>query len=228
MRLLIIADVHGEFKKLDKIVDHVKEDFDVVVCPGDFTDMFNTPTNFSQIDVALLVLEKLMVFGKPLLCVPGNHDPYDVVSIFKEYGVNLHAKRREILGIVFGGFGGAATPFDTLYEPSEAEIREGLEKIGKVDVLVVHNPPKNTKMDRIESGQHVGSEAIRDYILKQKPKLVISAHIHEAAGSDKLGESLLFYPGPAFEGRYGIVDLDKMDVRINQVPLNEKQQNLSS
>ena len=38
---------------------------------------------------------------------------------------------------------------------------------------------------------------------------LVSAHIHESGAIDKLGSTTLFYPGPVFEGNYGIVDLSK-------------------
>jgi Icc-related predicted phosphoesterase len=217
MRILVIADVHGKFEVLQKIMDAAeKEKFDLIINPGDFTDMFDIPPNFSQLDVADIVIQKLLIPNKPLLCVPGNHDPYEILEVFDEYGINLHERTRKEAGMSFVGWGGAITPFNTLFEPREEETRDALAKaLKKITgdwVLVVHTPPKNTTLDLVKPKKHVGSGAVRDVIVKKKPTLAISAHIHENKGTDKIGETTVFYPGPAYQGFYGLVTVDKKKV----------------
>lgn len=215
MKILIFADIHGEFKKASTVLNKVKtEGIDLIICPGDFTDMFTVPDGFSQMDIADMVLQEIMALKVPVLCVPGNHDPYEVLELFNEYKVNLHEKTRTVKGITFMGWGGALTPFNTIFEPSEEETAEYLEKTyekikNKDFVLIVHNPPKNTKLDTTFTKKHVGSEAIRKFIEKRQPVLAISAHIHEARGTDKIGKTNLFYPGALFEGYYGIVEINE-------------------
>jgi len=214
MKILIIADLHGYsddisefFKKIDAT------GFDLIISPGDFTDMFNQPPGFSQHNIADLILQKLVSFGVPLLCVPGNHDPYEIIDAFEEYDVNLHGKVRKFGGETFIGWGGALTPFNTAFEPTEEETKEALEgmakRAGDDFILILHNPPRDTKLDRTATGEHAGSPVIREFIEKRKPKLVISAHIHESIGEDRIGKSVLFYPGPFYTGRYGIVTINK-------------------
>ncbi len=204
MKLLIIADIHGQYKKLDPILDSVSNDIDAILCPGDFTDMFDIPVGFTQLDIATIVLQKLLSLKKQLFCVPGNHDPHEILELFDEMGANLHNKNQKLNGLVFAGYGGASTPFNTLFEPTEQEVAAGLAKF-KPDVLLVHAPPYDTNCDRISSGQHVGSKAIREFVQKTQPLLVVCAHIHEAAGQDVIGKTKIFYPGPAYEGWYGTV-----------------------
>ncbi len=213
-KIMVVADIHGEFEKFSRIVDKTKEhDFDLVICPGDFTDVFNTPEGYSQVDITELILQKLLSFGKPVFCVPGNHDPYDTLDLLDEYNVNIHGRVKKLKGLEFVGFGGAATPFNTKFEPTEEEIKETLDKrandIKGKFILVTHNPPFGTNLDKTETGEHVGSKSIREFIEKNKPLLAISAHIHEAGGIDKLGETTLFYPGVAYEGYYGLVEVGK-------------------
>jgi hypothetical protein len=192
-----------------------------VVCPGNFTDVFKLPPEFSQLDIANLILQKFLVLGKPLLCVPGNHDPPEILDLLEDYKSNLHSRLRQVKGLDFIGFGGAKTPFNTPFEPSEEEIKESLEALQpkKPFVLVVHNPPKNTGLDKITTGEHVGSETIRKFILNRGPALVITAHIHEAAGIEKLGTSALFNPGPAFQGKYGIAEIGKNTVKCTMLKI---------
>ena len=209
MKILVLADIHGEYQALDRVLDAAGDDYDLLICPGDFTDMFNIPQHFTQLDIANLVVQKLLTLGKPLLCVPGNQDPYEILDIFDEHETNLHGKKTSVAGQTFVGWGGAATPFKTLIEPTEAETTSALNKLApglKDFILVVHNPPRDTKLD-LAGGKHVGSQAIRDFILKHRPRLAISAHIHESPGEDTLNTTRLFYPGPAYEGNYGIVEI---------------------
>lgn len=223
MKILIIADIHGETNKLKEVLDNVKEQFDLILAPGDFTDMYSHPMEFSQMDIANLIIHKLVSLHKPMLCVPGNQDPYEILNILDEFDANLHEKIRSFSGLDFIGFGGAVTPFATKFEPPEEEVKAALERlvkdVKKDFILLVHNPPKNTKLDKTSGGKHVGSQVIRDFILKHKPILTISAHIHESANIDKIGKTTLFYPGPVMDGKYGIVEIDngKVRCRIEEV-----------
>jgi Icc-related predicted phosphoesterase len=215
MKMLIIADIHGDTAALDKILGAAAgEKPDVVICPGDFTDMYNQNTVFSQADIAEMIVQKLLAFNRSLLCVPGNQDPYETLAVFDEYGVNIHGRIRKTHNTVFAGWGGAQTPFNTLLEPTPEETKHVMsvfkDKLsGKEFVLVVHNPPKDTKLDLAGGEKHVGSEEIRKLIDEARPALAISAHIHESGAVDRIGPSTLFYPGPAFEGKYGVATLEK-------------------
>jgi len=214
LKILVIADVHGEIGKLSRFLEVFNEkDFDLVICPGDFTDMFSTPEGYSQADVAEIVLQKLLSLGKPVFCIPGNHEPYEILDLFDEYGVNLHAKSRKLKGFKFIGFGGASTPFNTKFEPREEDIKENLHRFKNTSkektILVTHCPPHGTKVDKTESGEHVGSKVIRKFIEAEQPVLAISAHIHEAGGVDKIGETTVFYPGAIFDNFYGMVTVNK-------------------
>jgi hypothetical protein len=213
MRMLVIADMHGYSEDISRFFSKIDaRSFDLIVCPGDFTDMFNQPPGFSQHNIAELNLQKLVSFGTPVMCVPGNHDPYEIIDVFEEYGVNLHGKVRRFGNETFMGWGGALTHFHTALEPTEEETEEALGRMGseagRGAIVVVHNPPHGTKLDKIATGEHVGSPAIRRFVEKNAPKLVISAHIHESRGTDTLGKSTLFYPGPFYAGLYGIVSVD--------------------
>jgi len=222
MRMLVIADIHGDFEMLGKLVDTVKgKNFDVVICPGDFTDMFSIPKEFSQIDIANLILQKILALKLPTLSIPGNQDPYEILELFNDYKMNLHSKIKTVKGIDFIGWGGALTPFNTIFEPTDEETKETLELLGKKTkphnfVLITHDPPKDTNMDKASTGNHVGSPVIRDFIEKNQPILAISAHIHESSGTDKMGKTTLFYPGAVFNGNYGVVEIEGKKVKCEQ------------
>lgn len=214
MKILIISDIHGKYEILSQNLNTFKAlDPDLIICPGDLTEDFNTPSESVQMGIAKSVIENLLSIGKPLLCIPGNNDYPNIIKLFDQHNTNLHNKLRDFNGVKFIGFGGAQTPFNTRFEPTEEETKDALETLGsQVEdnfVLVVHAPPRDTRLDMIQSGIHTGSQSIRDFILERKPILTISGHIHETRGTDKLGSTVLFSPGPLFRGKFGVVALQE-------------------
>jgi len=223
MRILVIGDIHNDVESMLQFLDKAAQlNYDVIVCPGDFTDI--APKGFSQQEIGRLVLEELKSTGKSLIAVPGNWD-IDIVKFFDEDEISVHGKGKIIDDVGFYGFGGAKTPFGTAYEPNEAEIDVGIRnayedvKDAKFKILVTHNPPKNTKVDMIMSGAHVGSETVRKFIEEHAPQVAICAHIHEAKGTDELGSTKIINPGRFPEGYCGIIDISDEGVTTKMVSL---------
>jgi len=215
MNIVVIGDIHGDVENILSFLDKIKElEFDVIVCPGDFTDV-NVPKGFTQESLVELIIEELKTLNKPIVAVPGNIDTKNSIKILEDMGVSVHGKGKIIGGVGFYGYGGAKTPFKTSIEPSEEELKVGLDKAFKevegaeVKVQVTHNPPRDTKLDVIQIGTHVGSEVVKKFIETHKPNAAISAHIHEARGTDELAGTKLINPGKFSEGYFGLVKLDK-------------------
>ena len=116
--------------------------------------------------------------------------------------------------------GSLATPVPTPNIFSEEQFAAALEEkaivysSGIKRVLLSHQPPVNTAVDRTASGRHVGSGAVRAYIEETSPALCISGHIHESYGKDFLGSTLLVNPGPFCDGKFAIIDLIENLVRV--------------
>ncbi len=86
--------------------------------------------------------------------------------------------------------------------PTIAEALEDLaaRTIPEATLFVLHSPPRGTACDLIAPGQHVGSRAIRAFIERHQPPLVLSGHIHESprvssAYRDTIGRSVVVNPG---------------------------------
>ena len=67
-------------------------------------------------------------------------------------------------------------------------------------IFALHSPPRDTACDLIAPGQHVGSRAIRAFIERHQPPLVLSGHIHESprvssAYRDSIGRTIVVNPG---------------------------------
>jgi len=75
--------------------------------------------------------------------------------------------------------------------------------------MVCHTPPKDTAIDIIRSGIHVGSSTVRDFIVQYKPDVCISGHIHESRGKDKVGDTIVLNAGMFRDGWYIEVFIDK-------------------
>ncbi len=203
MRILALADVHGCMSHIDAIKERAGP-VDLVVISGDLT-------NFGPVENA----EKLMsMFDGPVLAVPGNCDPVEVLKILGD--ANLHRAIRVVDDITFVGIGGSnPTPFCTPFELSEEEIGDSLEELfsnveGTV-VLISHAPPFGL-LDEV-SGEHVGCHAVAQFI--DRCKLVICAHIHEARGFARRGDTLLVNPGMAAQGFGALIEIESDNINLS-------------
>ncbi len=67
-------------------------------------------------------------------------------------------------------------------------------------VLVSHSPPRDTHCDVTSTGLHVGSRALRAFVERQQPAVVLSGHIHESprvssSYHDRIGSTPVVNPG---------------------------------
>ena len=86
--------------------------------------------------------------------------------------------------------------------PTIAGALEDLAALGpaRETVFVLHSPPRDTRCDMIGAAAHVGSRAIRAFIERHQPPLVLSGHIHESprvssSYHDTIGRSVIVNPG---------------------------------
>ncbi len=219
MDLLVIGDNHGDIENMISYLEKLESfKFDVVVYMGDFTDL-NILKGFTQKDITKILIEEIKTLKKPILAIPGNNDVKDVIDLMEKEKISIHGKGKIIGDYGFYGFGGAKTPFATPFEPSEEELKEGLENgynqvlSAKYKIQITHNPPYDTQMDVIRAGAHVGSQVVRKFIEDKKPVLAVSAHIHEAKGIDRLDETFLLNSGKFPEGYFGLVNVNGKDVK---------------
>ncbi|MCX8179193.1 MAG: metallophosphoesterase [Candidatus Aenigmarchaeota archaeon] len=223
MKLLVIGDNHNDLENMINFLEKLKElDFDVIVYVGDFTD--TGVKGFTQEDIAKLLIEELKTLKKPIIAVPGNNDHVNIIKLLEKEGISIHGQGKIINGVGFYGFGGAQTPFKTLYEPTEDEIRKGLERSfiqvmnAEIKVQVTHCPPINSKLDLTLTGFHVGSQTIRNFIEKYSPTVAVCGHIHESRGVDYINKTLVLNPGRFAEGYYGMILLkDKLEGFIGNI-----------
>lgn len=205
MTIFNVTDLHGRLDHLES-AHAAMAAADLVVVSGDIT-------NFGGRREAERILDRLAEVNPKILAVAGNCDRRSVDAYLSERGINLHAMRREMVGVQFTGLGGSLSgPAPTPNTYSEEELRRALGELdapGDTVVLVSHQPPFDTVADRIAANRHVGSRAVRDYIERVRPILCLTGHIHESVGQGELSGCRVVNPGPFSLGRYAVIEIEE-------------------
>ncbi len=207
MKFLILSDIHGAIANLDKL-DAEFSKADAVLVAGDFAEFNNIPSGEPT-------LKHLLEKHDRMFCIAGNCDEPSFVDTLDEHDVCVQGSIVFSEGLVFSGSGGAlkftgATPFERDDEEILNDLRMATE-LGEKDnlILLIHQPPQNTKLDVISAGAHVGSKLVREFIDEYNPLLVVSGHIHESFAIDTIGNTTLVNPGSLAEGRYATAEVIK-------------------
>ena len=214
MRILAFTDFHGNLEAFQRARQTIADEKpNLVLVAGDIAN--------HNVEKAKGLLANLGDAGSPVYFVPGNMDGFDLLSWSGNGNVHgLHGRCEYWENMGFVGLGGSPHgAFSTPIEFSEEVAAETLERAlrnyheGSL-VLVSHCPPRDTKIDRVIIGQHVGSISVRRFIEKTHPALVVSGHVHEAQGYDKIGSTTLVNPGPAKGGNYARINLEN-SIEVN-------------
>jgi Icc-related predicted phosphoesterase len=215
MKIVSFGDVHMATRNLARMHD-VMRDTDLVIVSGDLTNFGDS------VDAAKVIGEVRRACGR-VLALPGNLDAADVIPYLEREGVALHGRGMMVDGVAIFGCGGSnITPFNTPTEFTEDEIYatlvRGYSEVRDVRplLMICHPPPFETRCDRIAGGRAVGSTAARRFIEEFKPDVCISGHIHESAGVDTIGPTMILNAGPFKDGGYIVVRAadGKLDARL--------------
>ena len=209
LRIFAFTDFHGNPEGFDRARERIaKEKPDLVLVAGDITNY--------DAERAKQLLSDLAEGGSPIYFVPGNMDNVELKDWSGGTNVHsLHGRREYAANVVLVGLGGSPHgAFSTPFELSEQEASELLDGAmnshhGEKLILVSHCPPRDTKIDCTSSGEHIGSMAVRKFVERNQPILVISGHVHEAQGTDTVGSTVVVNTGPAKNGNFAIINIDK-------------------
>ena len=134
-------------------------------------------------------LEEVNKRVKHIVGICGNHDfigqtPYGKVVLNGLPWTYLQDKTVRIEGVKIHGSPWSPTFFDWAFMDSDWQLGQywsGIPANG-LDVLMVHGPPHGV-LDRIPSGEHVGSESLALRLTQiAAPQVAIYGHIHSARG----------------------------------------------
>ena len=191
-------------------------EIDLLLIGGDLTNA-GTP---EQVEDAIAGWQELV---PRVLAVAGNMDSAAIDERLADLGVSLNGAGVMVDQLGFFGVSAAPrSPLRTPYEVDEAELARQIElgwptvAAASVRIFCPHAPPRETACDRLSSGQHVGSAAVRAFVEREQPDLVLCGHIHESRGMDMIGQSRIVNPGPAATGHFAMVDTEpELVVRLD-------------
>lgn len=169
-----------------------------------------------------LIHEKVPKETQVIVC-PGNDDRFLVDDLIREHPDVINAegmviKIDETHEMISTGWVNPS-PWNTAREEDDEKLEARLEKYisqlndPKSALFNFHAPPYQSKLDEaplldddlnpvIQGGRvvmvPVGSKAVRKMIEKYQPFLGLHGHIHEAAGSIKIGKTYCVNPGSEY------------------------------
>lgn len=160
---------------------------------------FNLQTVISrQKEQLRQICSLLKTSGIPIFMLIGNDDHIpdnDWEGILDCYKINNLNLQSHVLGkLKIVGFQYVLpTPWNTNNELPENELAKKLkmveDEIDRNTILVTHMPPKGI-LDRLATGQNVGSESVYKLIINKQPIFHIFGHIHESFGNVMVGKTL--------------------------------------
>ncbi len=216
MILLAMTDLHGRLERLGHIL-HAAGPVDGVLLGGDLTN-FGTPEQAAEL------LACAQQAGTPVWAVAGNCDSEAIDRLLVEQGVGLHARAAVIEGVGIQGLSASPPWMPHMYHLTEDQLdealRAGLEQLPEVDhhVVLAHVPPHDCRLDRAGLSGHVGSQALRRFVDQHQPDVVVCGHIHEARGTERLGDTLAVNCGAAARGYYALVRLhERIEIELCRV-----------
>jgi len=177
MRLLLFSDLHEDLAAARRLAG-LAAGMDLLVGAGDFGNM---RAGWQP------CIEALLGTGKPAVLVAGNNESTEELRLACRawrLATVLHGEAASIAGVTFFGLGGGVpvTPFGSWsYDLDEDEAASLLAPMPEGCVLVSHSPPKGA-LDMSSSGASLGSTAVRDAVLRLRPRLVVCGHVHGSAG----------------------------------------------
>jgi uncharacterized protein len=222
VRCGVIGDVHGALPIARAVADELRPlGVDIVLLVGDLLPAVLSRRYLSdgRRELREMLHQVRSIFaptGARLAWVPGNHDPSGLKA-----RDNCDRRALSVSGIRVFGIGGAGPHrFGFRYEWNEEEIGSLLPP--PHDILLTHAPPLDTRLDRLASGDHVGSQAVRD-IAVHRSRVLVCGHIHESAGVDRLDNLPMLNAGalgdPFGKPQYGLVELSDDHTTVTHVDL---------
>ncbi len=213
MRLIALTDIHDNALSINRIGRQLME-ADLVLVAGDITTFGNKKD-------AQRIIETLYNYNQNILAVPGNCDPPDVGLYLRELNISLDKVMREINGYYFWGLGGSLpAPGGTPNELTEQQFENILNSLSKQIkepqnlILLIHQPPFNTRADGLYGNEHVGSFALRRFVEQVQPLAYFTGHIHEGKGIDFIGKTVIVNPGPLRNGGFASAKLEGHSIKV--------------
>jgi hypothetical protein len=211
VKLVAFADVHDRFATVTNTLKQI-DPVDVIIIAGDITTD-GTPDDVER------AISLWRPFAPALFAVSGNMDSPAIDDALERLGVSINGCCQLLQNVAFFGCSAAPISIGTPYEIPETEIAHRLDRghsqanNSPQRVIVPHAPPRGA-VDRTSSAVEAGSTAVRQFIERTQPTLVLCGHIHEARGQTRIGQTLVVNCGPARSGHYVLAELHDNDCTV--------------
>lgn len=179
MKVVLISDTHGLHHQL------VMPKGDILIHTGDVSERGTATEIKDFLDWFSAQNYRYKIF------IAGNHDFYfeqkTIIKIKKIIPPNIYYLNDEILEIEgLKIWGSPITPIPTRRWAFNRNRGEDIQKKWNLipcglDILMVHGPAKGV-LDYTIKKENVGCQNLLKTIEKQRPKMVVFGHIHEARG----------------------------------------------
>jgi len=212
MIIIALTDIHGALSHLEQIERELRA-ADWVFLGGDIT-------HFGGASAAADVINYIRKMNSAVFAVAGNCDEPEVDAYLGAENLGGHGRISQKRGLTVLGVGGSLpVPVFTPNTFSEDEYKVFFSRMegamdSPPDILVSHQPPWRTNLDKVWGMKHVGSRSLRNYIERAAPRLVFCGHIHESSGCDTIGDTRLVNPGPFRHGKYARICFDEDTLEI--------------
>lgn len=202
IRLYAAADLHGRQTCMDIVARQAsRSEIQAVVLAGDLVHYHRGHA----------IMDRLAALPKPVYAVRGNTDPRRAERrMAASCGFHsLDFKRGQLHALPLVGISGTLPiPFCSRIGWFEAQHLDRLAaQIDSRTILVAHPPPWGIR-DRVAGRWHAGSRGLRRLVEKVSPAVLICGHIHEAAGIEKLGRTLVVNCALGKRGQGAIISYD--------------------
>lgn len=209
LKLLVTSDFHADEELKEAAIEEANSgDYDLFINLGDYMGFDYAEDMFDRIDI-------------PAIGTTGNRDSMDKdrfeessVPVYKFLEANVDD---DYLVILIGG----SFPDDI-----KDQVNEIIEEHGDPEKVIIgtHYPPKKLQ-DTINSGRHIGFDQFREIIMRKKPAIWMSGHVHEDYGRDSLFNTEMINAASEETGKgYKVVMSDEGGVEsIEEVELLAKE-----
>jgi len=212
-----IGDIHDDISQLNRITELSRANG--LIINGDMT-------NLGHKDKAAIVINSISSINSNIYAQCGNMDYPDINDYLEEKGYCIHRQGKELfkdIGIIGVGLS-SPTPFNTPGEVPDEQLGKWLEetyqhvKHFNHVIVVTHDPPYGTQLDKISGGGHVGSRAVLNFIHQYQPDVCLCGHIHESRGKDVIGKTKIVNPGMFSNGGYALITYEqgKLDIQLKE------------
>ncbi len=206
MKILCSSDFHGvKPVQMKSIIKNNK--IDAILSGGDYSPHGWGGEGDSE-EGPLKFLTKL---GVPVFSVFGNIDQDK--DFFEDFDSNnrnfnfIHLKKVRIKDYYVLGIGDFYLDSFAL-KKFEKLLKEKPDKT----IVLSHYPPEGA-VDITDFGMHVGSKELRDLVEKYKPPLFVCGHIHEAAGIENIGKTIVVNVAM----RNVLIEIEKDEINVSLV-----------